>query len=137
MELCSADVAELAACTGLNPREALAASLDLTPVPWIVLVDDKLVAVYGVSSAPDGSFGVPWFLSTGEAKTFSKTFLKGSREVIQKFHDQYDVLSNVVDSRHTVAINWLKWLGFQILPQPLWFHDPAVPFFQFVRYNNV
>ncbi|BCS53306.1 hypothetical protein GSbR_21680 [Geobacter sp. SVR] len=80
---------------------------------------------------------MPWFLSTGEVSAFSKTFLKGSREVILRFHEKYDVLSNTVDSRHEVAIRWLKWLGFTILPTPLRFHDPAVTFLQFVRYKHV
>lgn len=135
MNLCAADVAELRAATGLTPREALAASLDLCEEPWVVLLGGRIVAVYGVSHG--GTFGVPWFLSTGEVSAFSKTFLKGSREVILRFHEKYDVLSNTVDSRHEVAIRWLKWLGFTILPTPLRFHDPAVTFLQFVRYKHV
>lgn len=135
MQLCEADVQELLAVTGETPKDALLTSIEATPEPWVVTLDGRIVAIYGVCPAPDYSFGMPWFLSTGEVSLFSKTFLKGSRKVIQRFHSEYEALSNITDSRHVVAIRWLKWLGFEFLPDPIPGHDPSAILYQFVRYQ--
>lgn len=136
LELCTEDQEEIRALSGVDPKEILRLSIECTPEPWVVLLDGRIVAVYGVSQAQGYDFGIPWFLSTGDHRLFATAFLKGSKEVIARFHEEHEVLSNVVDSRHTVAIRWLKWLGFEFLPKPLTFHDPSVEFYQFVRYQQ-
>lgn len=136
LELCQEDKEEIRALSGEDPQETLKLSIECTPEPWVVLLEGQIVAVYGVSPAQGYDFGIPWFLSTGDHRVFAKTFLKGSKEVIERFHEEYTVLSNVVDSRHTVAVRWLKWLGFEFLQKPLTFHDPSVVFLQFVRYQQ-
>jgi len=136
MKLCPEDEAELTALTGQDTETVLIESLTATNEPWVVLLDGRIVAVYGVSHAATEagcSFGMPWLLSTGELKLFSRKFLRESKAVIAKFHQHYTTLSNLVDIRHTRAIRWLKWLGFEFLEGELLGHDTTVPFKQFVR----
>lgn len=136
LQLCEADVAEIKALTGSDPQQTLRDSVKVTPEPWVVYMDGQLVAVYGVAPVPEQTFGMPWFLSTGDMKLFTREFLKGSKAALQRLHSEYEALSNVVDSRHTAALRWLIWLGFEFLPTTHTYHDPDVTFYQFVRYQR-
>ena len=68
----------------------------------------------GLSLASDE--GVPWLLTAEELGSHPRVFLRGCRAFIAEVRPMYRSLASFVDERHVVAVRWLRWLGFEILP---------------------
>lgn len=68
------------------------------------------------------NFGVPWMVGsvTLEDRRIQKHFMRASRSVLGKYLADAGRLENWVDSRNTVAIRWLRQLGFTIHPATLY-----------------
>ena len=76
------------------------------------------------------TMGVPWLLATDELESCARPFLRRSRKAVKEMMNGYSVLRNYVDARNTVAIRWLGWIGFKILPaEP--FGADGLPFHPF------
>lgn len=56
--------------------------------------------------------GSVWLLGSNDLETFSRKFLRHSREWLAHVEQGYDYLFNAVDARNEVHIRWIKWLGF-------------------------
>lgn len=123
------DVEEIAASGGESPLDALLFSVQSSSKAYSMLVDDRVIAMSGVAPTPSG-IGIPWLLTTEEIRRYAKTFLKQSKLNVQEMLEDYTMLINYVDSRHTVAKNWLTWLGFKIEEPELMEHT-TVPFHRF------
>lgn len=136
LKLRQADIEELKASCGLEPKEALEESLKVSELTWVIVgKGGSIVGVFGLSRlAPH--VGMPWLLATEEIETFSRTFLRNSMDVIQFMLTCYPTLTNYVDSRHASAIVWLKWLRFSFIEQPIILNDPDVPFLQFTLHRK-
>ena len=142
LNLRQADVDEIVAATGLTPSECLEYSIESSEYVWVIIHDmGHIVGVFGLSSTKDingNPVGVPWLLSTDDLKDFRYAFSKYSWGVVEFMSQQYNYLTNYVDSRHKQAIKWLKWLGFTIHADiPITLHDKAVTFYRFsmVKYD--
>ncbi len=55
--------------------------------------------------------GSVWLLGTDEVDKHPREFLKFSAEWRRKLFDRYEVLRNVVDTKNTSSIRWLRWMG--------------------------
>lgn len=113
----SADIDEIKAIGEYTPLEALLTSFKNSAEPKAALIDDTVVAMFGVA-APSlvSEHGVPWLLSSENTIRRVKPFLKISRDYISGIKKKYTYLSNFVDTRNTDSIKWLRRLGFNILP---------------------
>lgn len=116
-----ADKLEVEAASGLPHYESIIRALEYCDEAWTGLIDDKIVAIFGVHiiSYVTGS-GVPWLLSTKHIEENPRTFLKYCKPVFKKLCVDLNYLFNYVDERNILAKEWLKWLGFKL--------DDAVPF---------
>lgn len=74
--------------------------------------------------------GIPWLLCEESVEEFQYSFLKYSHYVIDTMLNMTPILANFVDSRHSQAIKYLKWLGFTVVKEDTWkFND--VVFYHF------
>ena len=83
-----------------------------------------------------GGVGSPWLLGTGDVERHAITFLRLNRQYVLRMLDIFPHLVNFVDARHTVAIRWLKWLGFKFAPGPVPYGMRGMPFYRFEMKKN-
>lgn len=90
---------------------------------WAVTarVDGRLAAIFGVSVAGTllAPYGVPWMLGTDEVTRSRRALIQHAPRYISEMLRAYPTLRNLVHARNTVALGWLRRVGFTI--------GPAVP----------
>jgi hypothetical protein len=106
------DIYEIWAAHKTTPRYA-AMGCYLQKECLCVLVDDIPVILFGC--ADNDSFGVPWMLATDDIKKIGIQFILGSQEYVNRWFEQYKLLTNYVHAHNKVSIRWLKWLKFNFL----------------------
>lgn len=99
----------------LTPQEALDAAYEACPYNRTVLLDDKVVAIFGCSGIK-GEVGVPWMLASPLLLKIRKSFLRECREFLAEMSEGYRSMSNIAWSENTEHLRWLQWLGFTFLP---------------------
>ena len=104
-----------------SPEQGLKHSLTNSIESYTWLADNKVGAIYGITSGTLlDSYVCPWFLGSDLVKKYPRIFLTGCKEWVEDTVNKYDWLQNYVDARHKRSIKWLKWMGFKIHPeQPL------------------
>lgn len=111
-----ADRQEVWAAAHYSPRQATFFSLEASRDARVGLVDGRVVCMFGVGPAAIVSTtGVPWLLTTDLVKKHAGPFLRRNKRVVEEMLAAYPFLRNHVDERNTMAIRWLRWLGFEIL----------------------
>lgn len=111
----AADVIELRAAGGYTPAAAMAVGLELSTRAWTVMYDATPVAMAGVAALDVlNSSAVPWMVATDHVEAQPRPFLRLSRHYVAQMADWYGRLWNYVDTRNTVAIRYLEWLGFTV-----------------------
>ena len=116
-----ADAEEVWAASRSTPEEALLRGLEYSLDPRAGLVDGTVACVFGVGQVTLASdWGIPWMLASPEVERHARAFLRLNLAYVREIRGQYRVLLNFVDARNTMALRWLRWLGFRVLP--------AVPF---------
>jgi hypothetical protein len=123
-----ADKRELEDVSGLNYKDTLKEIYLISENAWTGLVDDEVVAIFGVQmvSYLTGR-GVPWLISTKGVEKYSITFLRHSKPVLKKITGHCRQLVNFVDDRNKLAKLWLQWLGF-VLDDPIPYGAKSLPF---------
>lgn len=96
----------------LHPQSALADSVQGSIVSFLISVNDVPVAALGYSGALNGPIGRVWLLTDNEADRYPVHFARASKRMVEFLHTIYPILEVFVDSRHTEARMWLRWLGF-------------------------
>lgn len=97
------------------PMEALRDALEVCDYNQAVLLDGKVVCIFGVGGTK-GGVGIPWMLASELLSDISKTFLRECKEYVEEMSKGYTSLYNIAWSKNVVHIKWLKWLGFEIRP---------------------
>ena len=112
-----ADCEEVWATAHLYPLQATLFSLEASRDATTGLADGCVVCMFGVGPAAIiSTTGVPWLLTTDGVERHAKAFLRRNKKVVKEMLMTYPFLKNYVDERNTVAVRWLKWLGFDIMP---------------------
>jgi len=108
-----ADRDEVWATSHRSPLESLLFSSTMSGDTTTGLADGEVVCIFGVSpiSIISGS-GSPWLLGSDLIREHFRVFLRGNKEWMKIQQEKWDTLSNHVDARNTLAIRWLKWMGF-------------------------
>lgn len=116
------DVAEVEAM-GSTPLAALLEGLASSLFCKTLVVDGEPAMLYGIVQLASDMWS-PWALGTDAISRERRAFLEYSREEIERVSTLYPVLYNQVDHRNHNAIQWLKWLGFEVLaPVPAGIND--------------
>ncbi|WDY60394.1 hypothetical protein [Pseudomonas sp. PSKL.D1] len=110
-----ADQLELQAIRGWTVEREVRHAIASASHAAVCVVEGKVVAIFG-DSPHDAVYGLPWMASTVWINQYRRQFLAECRPVIEGMRSRHQVLLNLVDVRNTLAIRWLKWLGFQFLP---------------------
>ena len=112
------DVAEVRAAGREDLHEAVAQSVRVSAWCHAVHVDGELACIFGV--APRGTLlnpvGVPWLLGTDLIPKHRRIFARLSRPYIAQMLAAYPHLTNAVHAKNTVAVRWLKAVGFALQP---------------------
>jgi len=112
-----ADIDELWASSLQLPLEVMKRGLEVSSECWVALADGVPFCVFGVvPGSLLGGAGVPWAVGTDQITKHARFFLQGSKPLVRRWLETFPVLMNLVDARNTVAIRWLKWVGFQFNP---------------------
>jgi hypothetical protein len=113
-----ADQRELEAAPGFRScLKSLKGCLTVTPNALAVDIHGVgAVGVFGVVPLVSSPIkeGIIWFLGSELLfhNPYRKLFIQNSRPVLHHLAQGYSLLSNQVESRNTVHIRWLRWLGF-------------------------
>lgn len=112
------DSDEVKALVGLTDETALAASFRESDSVFVAEINEKIICMFGVCKNIEGG-GFPWLLGSDDVEKVPITFIRKSRKYVKQFLNDYGFLENYVDTRNTLSVQWLRWLGFNIeSPQP-------------------
>jgi len=111
------DAAECAA-VGHTPKQALRSSLKASTFALTVLLDDRPVAMLGVTpySVLEG-IGSPWLLGTDEVLKGARQFLTVGPRVVEAMQREWPRLENYVGAENRQAIRVLHMLQFDVSPE--------------------
>ncbi len=129
------DIAECWSAQHLLPKLALELSMSYTSSPKTGLVNNQVMAIWGVGKLTQLSeIGIPWMLTSELVEKNYREFLRHSKHLLKELKQETLVFDNVVDARNTRAIRWLRWLGFTI-HDPLPYGPDNMPFHRFTMEN--
>lgn len=115
----SADRDELWAAAKMEPLEAILASMQASSNTCAtLLLNGEPACIFGCRY--DGETGYPWMIGSDLLVQHAKPFLQLCPTWVEKMRQGVTKLENYVDARNTVAIRWLKRLGFKF--------DDAAPY---------
>ena len=134
-DLRDADRAEIKAFTGC-PAEFICPSVfQVSDRVWTLVARNGdlvgMVGTHSVVGAPD--FGCVWMFASNKITKHRMEFLRASKGALSEIHKLYPALTNYVDARNTLHINWLRWLGFTFLRRIEKYGAESLPFYEFVR----
>lgn len=117
-----------------STKEALQVGFDESEECWTIIVKDtgEIAGMYGLARYDD-TLGVPWLLTSPAIKKVWLPFLRGSRKWVEEANNKYPLLTNAVDADYTVAINWLRFVGFTFIKKHEKWGVGNKPFLEFVR----
>lgn len=127
-----ADVDEVWAASRSTPYAALRKSMEFSHGEACTgLADNIPICMFGMGRYTLLSqIGVPWLLGTDAIAKHGMHFLRTSKRYIEIQRKRYSLLLNYVDARHIIAIRWVRFLGFELLPaKPI--GVDRMPFHQF------
>lgn len=110
------DLRELAALNGCGAYEALSEGLRRSVECWSITFDGLVIGMFGVApleGRPDT--GAIWLLASDDLPKIRWEFLKKTRPWVGYFHTKYPKLTNMVDSRNSQHVKWIKWAGFDFI----------------------
>lgn len=106
-----ADIKEITA-QGSTALMSLLEGFSLSKECYSIIIDNKPEGMFGLSilNMPEGSANI-WCLGTDKLATIPKDWLKLGRFYINKFLDNYSILTNQVSIHNKLHIKWLYKLG--------------------------
>lgn len=133
------DKDELIAASGMKPIDALEHSFAATVNPYVgVDEEDKPVCMGGVVPFPGCPLrGVVWAVAATDVENHKVSFLRRSVPWVRLWQQQFPILTNAVDERNKVHIEWLKWLGFVFIARHPEYGFERRPFLEFVRIDPI
>lgn len=133
-----ADRDEVLAAAGVDPRLALPQFIAEGREVWAAGVESngRAEILFGVDPIPYvEKAGVIWLLSTPVLYQYPVEFVSRSKELLDKFHERYELLTNYIDARNSRHIRWLKFMGFTLIRRVDRFGAQSLPFIEFASYR--
>lgn len=115
---------------GSSPEKALVfAYLNSSTCRTIINSMGNPVAMFGVVPL-DKYVGSVWMLGSNGLPKIKKAFLKECRQEVIKLNEKHPYLCNIIDSRNTLHVKWIRWCGFKIIGETM---INNVKFYEFCR----
>ena len=132
------DVAEIKASTGDSPTISLIKGV-IASRPCYTAVNpshpDRVMGMFGAVPEKDNgiSTAIIWAVFSEDMFSHKRAFLEVSKEVINRYSKQYDVLTNWVDARNEDHIKWLRSLGFTFIDKNDKYDYEQRTFYEFIK----
>jgi len=111
----TSDAFEIAASGKENFSSAVLSSFEGSRDTWVGTADGLPVCIFGLwVPSLISTTGYPWFYGSNAMRGHELAFLRRCRPVVAAMASRYDELRNWVDARNKPAIQWLKWIGFEV-----------------------
>lgn len=123
------DRREIAGLRMGKPADMVLLSWDLSKWSRVYCVDGVPACIFGVSPSSMAGVDLPWLLGTERMRSLGPGFVRSCRPVVDEMLAGAHGLVNFVHSRNGVAIRWLRWLGFTLLPGSSILSGAFVPFY--------
>jgi RimJ/RimL family protein N-acetyltransferase len=137
------DKEEVLASGGFEPHAALLQSLAYSDpdLCWTAVRTDTNtpVSMFGAAPLIRGftGMGAIWLLSSEEINQFHRPAWVLSMRHLALMHERYPVLTNYVDLRNAVSLNWLEKLGFRPVEIAVEYGTESRPFMRYESTRNV
>ncbi len=106
---------EMSILTSLPVKTVINMTINEAEEAWTVSGKEGILCILGIGKKSFLSdVGYPWILPTIHMSNHTKSFLKGTKPVLDFWLRKYSHLENYVPAAFTEAIRWLKWAGFSI-----------------------
>lgn len=134
-----ADLDEIKASSGRSPEGALLFGIRYSKRAYTAVSHSgDIIAIFGVGSGATEGRGIVWLLGSDIINEVAYEFLRNSKAWIQRLYgDDYTQLWNVVDTRNTVHIRWLRWLGFKFINKHNGIGRNKEDFLEFIKDKDV
>lgn len=111
-----ADAAECAALGVTDVAAVLNDCLARSPVSWTGTADGVPVLVMGVTPLHSllGETGEPWMIGTHLVRRHQWALMRRAPRYIERMLGAFPHLLNFVHAENTVAVGWLKHMGFAL-----------------------
>lgn len=126
------DRREIELITGKPAKSSVMDSWGRSKRTWAARVDGRTVAIFGIGE--HNGKGIPWLLGTDDMVKHQRALLVDAQSVVDDMQAAYPTLFNWTHAENTVAIRWLKRLGFKFAPPVQ--HNNAT-FLPFYRHRHV
>lgn len=136
-KLREADAREVFASGGFTPLEALTQSFELSEETNAIIHDDEVIGLFGCGSCEYTGGGVPWMLGSDKIVDIPTAVLRVSHRWIKEKQEEYPILYNYVAAENTVAVDWLRFLGFTFIREIEDYMGGGLTFYEFVRIKDV
>lgn len=120
-----------------TPYDALELSVRSSLLCWTATWDDVPAVMFGVCPTEDSGIGRAWLLNDNRKPEYAKSFMKFSKEYIEKMQEPFEIIFNHVWEGHIESLLWLDWLGFvkkQSIPN---YHSHGMTFNLMARYKEI
>lgn len=136
-----ADKNEIKAFNGMEPREGLQYCIEGNSETWIACVEGVPCCIFGLTEVEgddeESKSGVIWAMGTELLFQHKKTLNLVSRKVIRDWLEKYDVLFNYIWEHNTTHLEWLKRMGFIVMPETYLKSDMGEKFLLFVQFAPI
>ena len=95
-----------------SPYEALRISVEESLLCWTATWDEVPAVMFGVCPTEGPGIGRAWLLNDNRKAEYGVSFMKFSREYIEKMQQPFEILFNYIWEGHVESMLWLHWLGF-------------------------
>lgn len=133
------DTAEVHALRpGVPLRGIVQDSVDASAWALAARADGALACIFGLARAGTvlAPIGVPWMLGTPTVLQHKRSLNRLARRYIKQMLQETPILLNAVHADNTVAVNWLKRMGFE-LQAPVATGALGAPFHEFRMARDV
>ena len=127
-----ADVEEIKASSGSDPRDALYRGLRDGKAYVACLPNGIPVTMYGVVPMVPQVGGI-WMVASKQFHLVHRQFLRECKGALEDISRDYRLVYNFTDARNHVHHRWIKWMGFSIIKRHETFGHEGRPFLEFVK----
>ncbi len=126
--------AELRECiaAGMTGEEAISSSIAYSTECYQIIIEEEVVCSWGWFPTSHLSGVCHIWMLTGEAANKHKVFVaRESARILNIMLECFPSVLVLVDSRYSLSIKWLRWLGFSVTQ--MGFQGPTGVIFQYMK----